>query len=530
MRFAAALTWLARVVSIPVEVPRLTTLCLLLALAVAAGDSRAQADAVPRVALVIGNDRYATDPLVNAGRDGREVAAALRRLGFEVIELIDGSKAQLEAAIDRMRAALQGRRGIGLFYYAGHAVQVEWRNFLVPIDAALKVPRDVALQTVDVAKVLDAFAAAGTRTNIVVLDACRDNPFGSTVRAAGLAQMDAPARTFIAFSTAPGNVAEDGTEGGHSIYTHYLLQELSRPKARIEDVFKRVRLQVRQRTSGRQIPWESTSLEEEFYFDDPSGTTANVDEERRQHAIEAAFEREKADWDKLSKSTDPRDLYEFMRKYPSGAVYELAQFKLDQLQEPAVRMQVQPTGVQTLPSGVNRFEVGDTITYERTDALANERRPFTIKVTSADRDRVEMNAGQVVWDQMGGVLRNRFGNKSPAAMVAPADIAVGKRWRSAFINTTSNGQVSSNYWDNHVVALEDVEVPAGTFRAYKIERVGWARFENGVSVRMTGTSWVDPRTMLWIRVDLLFTRNGQVSENSSDRLVRLHQVPRSGSR
>ena len=502
---------------------------LLLAL-VLAGSAQAQGAAAARVALVIGNNRYATEPLANAARDGREVAAALRRLNFEVIEVIDGSKLEIESGIERMRTALRGRQGVGLFYYAGHAVQIDWRNFLVPIDAGLRVRGDVIEQAVDVAKVLDAFVASGTRTNILVLDACRDNPFGSTGRASGLAQMDAPPRTFIAFSTAPGNVAEDGTEGGHSLYTYYLLQELGRPKARIEDVFKRVRLQVRQRTTGKQIPWENTSLEEEFFFDDAGRKAASVDEKQRQQEVEAAFEKEKADWDKVAKSTSPQDLYEFMKKYPSGAVYELAQFKLDQLQQPAVRMQVAPTGVQTLPSGVNRFEVGDKITYERTDVLSNERRPFTLTVTFADKERVEMNQGQAIWDQMGGVLRNRFGDKSPASMTAPADIAIGKRWRSAFINTTQNGQVSSNYWDNHVVALEEVDLPAGKYLAYRIERHGWANFANGKSTRMKGTTWVDPRTMLQVRVDLLFSRDGKVTENSSDRLVKLQQAPRGGAR
>jgi hypothetical protein len=511
-----------------VAIARRVRVCLLLLLALAlAGAAHAQGQ---RVALVIGNDRYAAQPLVNAGRDGREVAAALRRLGFEVVEVIDGSKAQIEGGIERLQAALRGRQGVGLFYYAGHAVQIEWRNFMVPVDAALKGPRDVPAQTVDVSKVLDAFAASGTRTNIVVLDACRDNPFGATGRAAGLAQMDAPPRTLIAFSTAPGNVAEDGQEGGHSLYTHYLLQELGRPRSRIEDVFKRVRLQVRQRTDGRQVPWENTSLEDEFFFDERAAAapqpTRDADEEQRRREVEAAFEKEKADWDKVAKSTNPKDLFEFMKQYPSGAVYELAQFRLDQVQRPGVRLAVPPTGVEMLPSGVNRYEVGDTLVYERHDLLGNDNRPFTLKVTSADRERVELNNGQVVWDQMGGILRNRFGDKSPAAFLVPADIALGKRWRSAFINTVPHGQVSSNHWDSHVVALEDVDVPAGTFRAYRIDRQGWARFSGGASIRMTGTTWVDPRTMVAVRIDLKFTRDGKVTENSSDRLVKLEQVGR----
>ena len=238
------------------------------------------------------------------------------------------------------------------------------------------------------------------------------------------------------------------------------------------------------------------------------------------------FEKEKTDWDKVAKSTNSEDLYAFMKKYPSGAVYELAQFRLDQVQRPALRISVPPDGVQVLPSGVNRYEVGDVHTYERRDLLTNERRPIALTVTYADKDRVELNHGQAVRDQMGGVPRNRFGEKSPASMSAPADIAIGKRWRSAFINTMPDGKVSSNYWDNHVAALEDIEVPAGTFRVYRIDGQGWARFADGTATRMTGTTWVDPRMMVVVRVDLKFTRDGKVMENSSDRLVRLQQVPR----
>jgi hypothetical protein len=506
-------------------------ICAFLLALVLAAAAQAQGAAAPRVALVIGNNRYATQPLVNAARDGKEVAGALRRLDFEVIEVIDGSKLQIESAIERLRASLRGRQGVGLFYYAGHAVQIDWRNFIVPVDATLRVRRDVMDQAVDVAKVLEAFAASDTRTKIVVLDACRDNPFGSTGRAAGLAQMDAPPRTLIAFSTAPGNVAEDGTEGGHSLYTYYLLQELRRPKSRIEDVFKRVRLQVRQQTTGKQVPWENTSLEDEFFFDGSSRKPAGQDATQRQREVEAAFEKEKADWGRVARSKNPADLYEFMKKYPGGAVYELAQFRLDQIQQAAVRTQAAPAGVRTLPSGVNRFEVGDKLTYERTDMLTNERRLIKLTVTSADKERVEFNNGRVVWDQMGGVLRNRFGDRSPASLISPADIALGKRWSSAFTITTPDGKVGSNYWDNHVVALEEIELPAGKFHAYKVKREGWTKFSNGVSVRMTGTVWIDPRTMLHIRVDLLFTRSdGKVTENSSDRQVELKQVPRGGAR
>ena len=149
----------------------------------------------------------------------------------------------------------------GHVVFACHGLQLDWRNYMLPVDASLKSAADVPRQTIDLAGVIEIFKSAGNRMNIVVLDASRDNPFGaSTSSAKGLAQLDAPPSTFLAYAIAPGNVAEDGDEkSGNGLYTRFLLQELRRPTVRIEDVFKRVRLNVRKQSQGRQIPWESTS-------------------------------------------------------------------------------------------------------------------------------------------------------------------------------------------------------------------------------------------------------------------------------
>ncbi|HEV8695991.1 MAG TPA: caspase family protein [Lysobacter sp.] len=487
------------------------------------------AQALPdsRVALVIGNAAYATAPLSNSRNDARAMGVVLKELGFSVIELLDASKEQMDQAIARTRDTLKDRRGVGMLYYAGHGLQIEWHNFMVPVDAALRSGRDIPMQTVDLQQVIDAFKAAGTRMNIIVLDACRDNPFGATGRGTGLAQMDAPWGSFLAYATAPGNVAEDGAvEGGNSLYTHYLLQELKRTGARIEDVFKRVRLQVRQSTDGRQIPWESTSLEDEFYFDAKVKPEQRPDEEERARQSEEALSKEKSDWERIANSTSAKDLYDFLRKYPNGLIAELAQFRLDRIQKARVQVQPSPNGIVPLPSGTNRYAKGDVIVLERTDELAKEARRVTLTVTHADDDKVEMNGGSVVLDQMGGTLRNRFGTKSPAFVAAPAELSLGKRWRSAFTNTREDGEVSSNYWDSHVVALETIQVPAGTFRVYKVERSGWARHPGGRTIAMSGTLWIDPQTMMTVRNDLLFRSKSKVVEQSSDRLVELHRAPR----
>ena len=245
---------------------RLTTVATILVTA----SVSAQAPLDVRVALIIGNSAYANAPLVNPANDAQAMADVLKRLGFNVIELRDGNKAQMAAAISKVSDTLKGKQGVGMLYYAGHGLQLDWRNYMVPVDANLKSAADVTQQTIDLSSVVDIFKAAGNRMNIVVLDACRDNPFGgNTSSAKGLAQLDAPPSTFLAYATAPGNVAEDGDEkSGNGLYTQYLLQELKRPTAKIEDVFKRVRLNVRKQSNGRQIPWESTSLEDDFFFND----------------------------------------------------------------------------------------------------------------------------------------------------------------------------------------------------------------------------------------------------------------------
>ena len=264
--------------------------------------SSAQAPLDIRIALVIGNAAYVNVPaLGNSTNDARSVASVLRKLGFQVIEIEDGSKDQMEQAVSRLQILLQDKHAVAMLYYAGHGLQLDWHNYMVPVDVKLSQAEDVPKQTVDVDRVIASFKRAATRMNIIVLDACRDNPFAGKVSGKGLAQLDAPVGTYLAFATAPGNVAEDGDESsGNGLFTQYLLKELQRP-ASIEDVFKRVRLQVRQKSQGRQIPWDSSSLEEDFSFNDGNRHTFNPDdlvreaherEAKLQADVEAARQRE----------------------------------------------------------------------------------------------------------------------------------------------------------------------------------------------------------------------------------------------
>ncbi len=476
-----------------------------------------------RVAVDIGNAAYAAAPLLNPAKDAQAMAGLLRGLGFDVVEARDASKAQMQAAVSQAQERLKGRQGIGMLYYAGHGMQLDWHNYMLPVDARLAQAADVAAQALDMGFVLEAFKQAGNRMNILVLDACRDNPFPTVASGKGLAPLDAPPGTFFAYATAPGNVAEDGgAADGNGLYTRFLLQELQRQGARIEDVFKRVRLQVRQASQGRQIPWESTSLEDDFVF--ATGRKVEAPSGLRR---EADFDAEKAEWDRIKESTRPEDFYAFLQRHPNGRLSEQAQFRLDQLARPAVQARA---SVQVLDAGVDRFKVGDAWAMQRTDFLnGGAVTQVRSQVTAIEGGRVLVGDGRVVYDQMGGLLLNRFGAKDPAVVIAPAGLQVGKRWRSAFTNTPSrNGGVAGrNYYEHRVEALEDLEVPAGRYKVYRIEAIGEAIWPNRAR-RLHQMLWVDPATMMPVRLDIKHSAvsGSEIMEHTSDVLLWRTQVPR----
>jgi len=253
--------------------------------------------ALPRVALVIGNSRYASLPLQNPANDAGAIAATLKDSGFAVDLRLDAKKAAMEEAIRAFAESAGKQKAVGLFYFAGHGLQLSWRNFLVPVDAAPKTADDVPKQAVDIATLLQGLGWAANPMNIVILDACRDNPFESELKTGkGLSQMDAPIGTLLAYATAPGNTAADGT-GKNGLYTENLLREMRKPDTRIEDVFKRVRLNVRRASQGQQIPWESTSLEDDFYFLPPAELRKLSQEE-----LERQFAEERATWEKTQQA------------------------------------------------------------------------------------------------------------------------------------------------------------------------------------------------------------------------------------
>jgi hypothetical protein len=221
-----------------------------------------------RLALVIGNSAYKVKPLKNSKNDADDISQSLRSTGFEVIDLRDATLPQMRAAMRQFGDRLINN-DVGLVYYSGHGVEVKGRNYFIPVNADIQREDEIADQGLDVSLILEKMSTAGKGVNILIVDACRDDPFGRSFRSSssGLAQMDAPRGTIIAYATSPGKVASDGDpRERNSPYTKHLVKAMLSPNKPIEQVFKEVRRAVQDETKNQQTPWENTSLSGDFFF------------------------------------------------------------------------------------------------------------------------------------------------------------------------------------------------------------------------------------------------------------------------
>jgi hypothetical protein len=225
-----------------------------------------------RVALIIGNAAYKTGPLSNPVNDATDISAALRGLGFEVTTLRDATLSQMRVATRKFEEAVRSA-DVALIFYAGHGIEANGRNYMVPVGANIAREFELEDQAYDAGQWLAMLEGAkgpnSQRVNIVILDACRDNPLSRQWRTSGrgLGRMDAPSGTVLVYSTAPGKVAADGPPGQrNSPFTKGLLKSMRQPNLPIEQVLKEVRRQVLAETKGEQVPWESSSLVGDFVF------------------------------------------------------------------------------------------------------------------------------------------------------------------------------------------------------------------------------------------------------------------------
>jgi carboxyl-terminal processing protease len=287
------------------------------------------ASAEPRVALVIGNSHYGGElgTLPNPVNDAHLVARALKQTGFDVIEVTDVDQKKMKRAIadfgDKLASA--GQSATGLFYYAGHGVQVQGANYLIPVDADISKEADVDIEAISADAVMQQMEFAGSRVNIVILDACRNNPLSRSMRSMtrGLAPLNAVQGTFVAYSTAPGSVAADGS-GSDSPYSTALANVIVQPGLGIEEAFREIRTQVMSSTDNKQIPWDSSSLTAPFYFKGQAAaqyTTAPA-------ATPGSAELEATYWRSIQNSSQAGDYQAYLQQYPNGTFAGLARSRL----------------------------------------------------------------------------------------------------------------------------------------------------------------------------------------------------------
>ena len=481
--------------------------------------STAQATIVPsgteRAALVIGNQRYKQNPLRSAVNDARTMAEILTRAGFAVDLRLDASRQQMAEAIDSFGRSLAGRnRGTSVFYYAGHAVQMEWRNYLLPVDAVIEAPGHIPERCVDLGRLLDHLSRGGgsrDKQSLIILDACRDNPFGKQVRLPqkGMSPYDAPAGTLLAYATAPGQVAYEPPGSAHGLYTEHLVRELAAPGVSVDDALKRVRLNVRLASQGRQIPWESSSLETDLLlFPSPTRTAAEVERQLRD---------ELETWDKIKDSRQMTDWAAYLRRFPSGRFAETAQARLRSLLT-SVESRTQPRTPATagplhlgkglaLPARLKApanphsagtypfrpvWTVGDQVVYQELDLFSQvvkRTQQLSIKRVNASDDRVETHAGSLM-TLMGSTLRDGSGHVYAVPLeINPTDLQLGRKWTSRF--EQSGVTSGAGEYEFRITAREKVVVPAGEFSAFRIEATGWFNGSSGKRA-LQMTRWVVP--------------------------------------
>lgn len=289
--------------------------------------------AAARVALVVGNSAYLDKPLENPTRDAAALAKALRGMGFEVLERLDRNPMQIRQDLRDFGARL-GPGTTALFYFAGHGVQnSRGKNFLLPVGVKYEDEGDAETNGLDADGVVAKMRDTGASLNIVVLDACRDSPLpakGRSMGSRGLGRMDAPSGSLIAFATASGSTADDNRGGKNGLYTQYLLDAISKPGLRLEDVFKQVRRNVEKASQGRQVPEELSKLtsEEPFYFIAPVASVSGG-------GAQTAEQREAQAWAEASAAHTELAYADYLRVYPQGRWAAQSKASLDNLKREA---------------------------------------------------------------------------------------------------------------------------------------------------------------------------------------------------
>jgi hypothetical protein len=481
----------------------LRTMLLLMLLACPAALHAAE----QRVALVIGNNAYPAAPLKNTINDARAMARTLNQMGFEVILRTNLNQKGMVEALREFSGRLR-EGGVALFYFSGHGMQVKGRNYLIPVDADIRSEDEVPYMSMDMSQVLDRLEAARSRANLVILDACRNNPFVRTFRSArsGLAQMDAPGGTLLAFATAPGSEARDGDEE-YGVYTKHLLAQMSAPMVPVEVMFRRVREGVAAETMNRQIPWEASSLTGDFFFNAsapaaaarpaPAPKAAAAPAGVDPLAVELAF------WNSIKDSTNPADFQAYLDQYPAGSFAALARNRVASapparaaapVAVPAAPAPAKPAATKGMEiasrapdaaavraAGPAALNVGDRWTYRFTDerngsvlaTLVHEITEVGAQAVTETLSPADRKTGGVPMESALDIRVVEHNAAVPVIEFAPflsanTEITVGKTWSDI---PGMSSMSSSDRWrvSARVTAREAVRVPAGEFNAYRVE-------------------------------------------------------------
>ncbi|MBT3534724.1 MAG: SUMF1/EgtB/PvdO family nonheme iron enzyme [Rhodospirillaceae bacterium] len=333
-----------------------------------------------RVALVIGNDKYASlPPLLNARTDARGMAEKLRGLGFDVILKLDASRRGFHRAIRDFSRKLRNA-DVGLVFYAGHGIQSEGENYLIPANAQIEVEDDLRFEAVEAGEILLAMRDAGSELNIVIMDACRDNPLPNRTRSAtrGLAVTQVPTGTrgtALFYSAAPGQTAQDGPEGGHGIYTGELLKVLDQPGLKLEQVFKETARRVSAVTNGKQDPWFNSSITGDFIFNPVKAVATSVPPPARPNPNVGLMERRSAEmlfWSSIKDSSNPAAFQAYLKQYPTGPFVPLARLKLEEL-KPLKTAALQPATPSVRPM-LESYRALKTANVRAEPTVRSERR------------------------------------------------------------------------------------------------------------------------------------------------------------
>lgn len=439
-----------------------------------------------RVALVIGNAAYKRDPLDNPVNDARLIARTLDKAGFKVTLRENLDRAGMFNALREFGARLN-ENTVAVLYYAGHALQLRDQNYMIPVDAEIRSEDEIGVQGMDLTYILGQMSRAKSRVNVVILDACRDNPFAkrSSNTSQGLAQMDAPIGTLLAYATAPGKGAPDGIgTRGNSVYTAQLAQHLLTPGLPVELMFKRVREAVVRESRQLQVPWEHSSLLGEFAFVPGLNSSSDV--------AESDGNAETALWNSIQGSTRADDFRAYLRQYPKGRFAEVALARIADMSAPVAsagtRTQLMPRVGDTWRYRVTgQFMFGDLFVTARVDAV-NEgvvSETWTTTVDAKVRTTlVSVKPGFNPLPDWSAAPPEFAPYLQASDSPAGADAAVGVQQRA--IDAVPMTLKPS--WQGE----EEVTVGAGRFRAQKLVLRGQASARGGAPLVAEYVVWYAP--------------------------------------